>query len=197
VGSKRLLNNANWARYNLAVSVRKENEPSSSSMFNMNLPGKPVVVSLTLFSSISYIVAECSSLQDFHKFFNGENMTQTDLVAWINVGTHHLPQAEDSPNTRTNTAASSFFLTPLNYFDSDVSMDSLNAVLLSHPKLAGDAFEFTEYGVQQAHCVPRAPEPFKYEGMKAYGVDGRVKPQQATEELRKEAELFHRIKIEL
>jgi hypothetical protein len=70
VGSKRLLKNANWARYNLAVSVRKENEPSSSSMFNMNLPGKPMV--------------------DFHEFFDGENMTQTDLVAWINVGTHHL-----------------------------------------------------------------------------------------------------------
>jgi hypothetical protein len=49
VGSKRLLNNANWARYNLAVSVRKENEPSSSSMFNMNLPGKPVVVRIRKF----------------------------------------------------------------------------------------------------------------------------------------------------
>lgn len=43
---------------------------------------------------------------DFHKFFDGENITQEDLVAWINVGMHHLPQAEDSPNTRTNLAAS-------------------------------------------------------------------------------------------
>jgi primary-amine oxidase len=44
VGSKRLLRNANWAKYNLAVSLRKEDEPSSSSMFNMNLPGDPMVV---------------------------------------------------------------------------------------------------------------------------------------------------------
>lgn len=27
---------------------------------------------------------------DFHKFFDGENITQQDLVAWVNVGTHHL-----------------------------------------------------------------------------------------------------------
>lgn len=45
---------------------------------------------------------------DFHKFFDGENITQTDLVAWINVGMHHLPQAEDAPNTRTNLAASRY-----------------------------------------------------------------------------------------
>jgi primary-amine oxidase len=44
VGSKRMLRNANWAQYNLAVSLRKEEEPTSSSMYNMNLPGKPMVV---------------------------------------------------------------------------------------------------------------------------------------------------------
>jgi len=27
---------------------------------------------------------------DFHKFFDGENITQEDLVAWVNIGTHHL-----------------------------------------------------------------------------------------------------------
>ena len=70
VGSKRLLKNANWARYNLAVSRRKDTEPSSSSMWNFNLPGAPPV--------------------DFHKFFDGESLTQEDLVTWINVGMHHL-----------------------------------------------------------------------------------------------------------
>ena len=65
-----MLENANWARYNLAVSLRKETEPSSSAMWNLNLPGKPMV--------------------DFHNFFDGENITQQDLVAWINVGMHHL-----------------------------------------------------------------------------------------------------------
>lgn len=70
MGSKRLLNNANWARYNLAVSLRKDEEPSSSSVWNLNLPIEPAV--------------------DFHKFFDGENITQQDIVAWINVGMHHI-----------------------------------------------------------------------------------------------------------
>jgi primary-amine oxidase len=65
-----MLENANWARYNLAVSLRKETEPSSSAMWNLNLPAEPMV--------------------NFHKFFDGENITQQDLVVWINVGTHHV-----------------------------------------------------------------------------------------------------------
>ena len=36
----------------------------------MNLPGAPPV--------------------DFDAFFDGENITQQDLVAWVNVGMHHL-----------------------------------------------------------------------------------------------------------
>jgi primary-amine oxidase len=76
-------------------------------------------------------------------------------------------------------------------------MDSTNAVLLTQPKLAGDPFTFTEYGVEQAHCVPAAPAPFTYEGLTAFGYDGKRRAPAATEELRKEAELFHRIKIEL
>jgi primary-amine oxidase len=39
-------------------------------MWNQHLPGAPMV--------------------DFHKFFDGENITQEDLVAWVNIGTHHL-----------------------------------------------------------------------------------------------------------
>ncbi|OBZ78393.1 Amiloride-sensitive amine oxidase [copper-containing] [Grifola frondosa] len=162
VGSKRLLNNANWARYNLAVSRRKDTEPTSSSMWNLNLPGSPMV--------------------DFHKFFDGENITQEDLVAWVNVGMHHLPQAEDSPNTRTNLAASSFFLTPLNYFDADISMDSTNAILISAPTQPG------RHGP-----VP----PFEYVGVQAFGLDGKPAPPTTAEEMRKAAELYHRIKIEL
>lgn len=70
VGSKRLLNNANWARYNLAISRRKEEEPTSSSMWNLHTPGAPVV--------------------DFHDFFDGESLEQEDLVAWVNIGMHHI-----------------------------------------------------------------------------------------------------------
>jgi len=177
VGSKRLLNNANWARYNLAVSRRKETEPTSSSMWNQNLPGAPMV--------------------DFHNFFDGENITQQDLVAWINVGMHHLPQAEDAPNTRTNVAASSFFLTPLNYFDEDISMDAMNAILLSPPAHPGDAWTYEDYGVKAANCVPNSVPPFEYGGVEAFGLDGKPAPPQSVDEMRKGAEMYHRIKLEL
>ncbi|KAE9410604.1 hypothetical protein BT96DRAFT_383193, partial [Gymnopus androsaceus JB14] len=54
---QRLLNNANWARYNLAVrSLQKDTEIASSTLWNQNLPGKPTV--------------------NFRKFFDGENITQ-------------------------------------------------------------------------------------------------------------------------
>ncbi|KAK0491590.1 copper amine oxidase [Armillaria novae-zelandiae] len=154
VGSKRLLNNANWARYNLAVSHRKETEPSSSAIWNMNLPGKPAV--------------------DFHKFFDGENITQTDL---------------DSPNTKTNIAASSFILTPWNYFDSDPSMESSNAILLIIPEKQGESFGYDDYGVKQEYtCIPEVPNVFD--------ADGQLQAP-SLEELRKNAEWHHRIKVEL
>ncbi|OJA18091.1 hypothetical protein AZE42_04164 [Rhizopogon vesiculosus] len=176
VGSKRVLKNANWARYNLAVSRRKETEPCSSSMWNFNLPGAPPV--------------------DFHKFFDGENITQEDLVAWVNVGMHHLPQSEDAPNTRTNTAASSFFLTPVNYFDYDVSIESTNAVLLKNPEKPGDPFTYDDYGVRPVHCVPEPPSSFEYYPAKTFDVDGNPAPASSIEDMRKASELYHRIKLD-
>jgi len=176
VGSKRLLNNANWARYNLAVSVRKDSEPASSNMWNANLPAAPPV--------------------DFHKFFDGENMTQEDLVAWVNVGMHHLPVAEDTPNTRTNTATSSFFLTPLNYFDYDISIDSTNAIILTPPEDRGDPFAYDDYGVKPAHCVPAAPPPFEYYGMTIHDHDGNLVPA-SVEGMSRMTETYHRIQVEL
>ncbi|KDR84410.1 hypothetical protein GALMADRAFT_220168 [Galerina marginata CBS 339.88] len=175
VGSKRLLNNANWARYNLAVSRRKETEPSSSSMWNLNLPGSPPV--------------------DFHKFFDGENITQQDLVAWINLGMHHLPQAEDSPNTKANIATSSFTLTPLNYFDHDVSMELKNAVLLHFPQKVGDPFAFDDNGVKQDFtCLPDAPAPFEYSPAHWFGNDGNPGDMDP-EDARRIAEMYLRVKV--
>ncbi|TFK18079.1 amine oxidase catalytic domain-containing protein [Coprinopsis marcescibilis] len=145
VGSKRLEKNANWARNNIAVTKRKENEPSSSSMWNLHLSGAPAV--------------------NFDNFFDGDSLDQEDLVMWVNVGTHHLPQAEDSPNTKTNIATTSFLLTPLNYFDSDPSMESMNAITLTEPETPGEAFGFDDNGVKQDfNCIPRDVPPFSYRG---------------------------------
>ncbi|THH32251.1 hypothetical protein EUX98_g1956 [Antrodiella citrinella] len=178
VGSKRLLNNANWARYNMAVSKRKDTELSSSNMFNFNLPGAPVV--------------------DFHKFFDGENLTQEDLVAWVNLGMHHLTQSEDAPNTRTQLATSSFYLAPANYFDADVSMESTNAVVLTESKIPGKLYDYNEYGVVQANCVPHRVPSFEYEDMQIRGLDGQAKLGPKTvDNLRNSENVFRYMKIEL
>lgn len=147
-GSKRLLKNADWAKDNFAVTRRKETEPSSSSMWNMHLAAAPPV--------------------DFARFFDGESIEQEDLVLWINVGMRHLPHAEDAPNTKTNVAASSFMLSPLNYFDEDPSMDALNAVVLEAPPSGappGTPYAFDDYGVRQDYaCIPPPLAPFRYDG---------------------------------
>ncbi|KAG1806446.1 amine oxidase catalytic domain-containing protein [Suillus plorans] len=170
VGSKRLLKNANWARYNLAVSRRKDTEPSSSSMWNFNLPGAPPV--------------------DFHNFFDGENITQQDLVTWINVGMHHLVSLPSS-------ISRIFFLTPFNYFDYDVSIESANAILLQPPKKPGDPFSYDDYNVRPAHCVPQPPAAFEYYPEQVYDLDGKPAPPSTVEEMRKASELYLRIKFEL
>jgi primary-amine oxidase len=54
----------------MTISRRKDTEPTSSNMWNQHLPGAPTV--------------------DSHKFSDGENLTQEDLVAWVNIGMHHV-----------------------------------------------------------------------------------------------------------
>ncbi|KZV97864.1 amine oxidase catalytic domain-containing protein [Exidia glandulosa HHB12029] len=180
VGSKRLLKNANWAKDNMAVTRRHETEPSSSSAWNQHLPGAPPV--------------------DFDLFFDGESIEQEDIVAWVNVGTHHLTQAEvrmprsllalevlnmlqDVPNTRMNTA---FVLSPLNFHDSDVSLASANAVLLNqdaHGRWVAD-----ENGVKEPRCVPKPPAALDYGHDVAYDLNGKEIRDPASPWLR--AEVF-------
>ena len=91
--SKRTENNVNWAKHHLAVSRRKEEEPSSSSMWNINLPGAPPVnfyeasSGFILMRSIPHILMGV-------KFFDNETINQEDLVVWVNLGSHHIPRAE-------------------------------------------------------------------------------------------------------
>lgn len=104
-----------------------------------------------------------------------------------------LPEA-DEPDAHP---LYSFFLTPLNYFDADVSMESTNSILLTAPKEPGKPWAFDDYGVPNTHCIPAAVPPFEYVGVQTYGLDGKPAPPATAEEMRKSAELYHRIKVEL
>jgi primary-amine oxidase len=199
-------------------------------MWNLHLPGAPTV--------------------DFHRFFDGENITQRDLVAWINVGMHHLVRilhlleglygvifafvltelrfvVSDSPKLRilptpkppsqlpgmcplTTLVIShfslisspylmiyqrySFVLTPLNYFDYDISMELRNAILLREPGRTGDPYSFDDNGVKLDYgCLPELLAPFAYEKSAQWveGLGGSVGPEDA----RRASEMYLRVKI--
>ncbi|NXO76144.1 AOC3 oxidase, partial [Sitta europaea] len=133
-----------WGRYQLAVTRRKEEEPTSTSIYNQNDPWTPTVT--------------------FADFINNETITNEDLVAWITVGFLHVPHAEDVPNTVTVGNGVGFFLRPYNYFNEDPSVHSPDSVYFSSAQDVGAC------GVNPlaclssaATCAPHLP-PFHFGG---------------------------------
>ncbi|ELK01457.1 Membrane primary amine oxidase [Pteropus alecto] len=106
-----------WGRYQLAVTQQKEEEPSSTSIFNQNDPWAPTV--------------------DFTNFINNESIAGEDLVAWVTAGFLHIPHAEDIPNTVTVGNGVGFFLQPYNFFDQDPSSDSADSIYFREDEDAG------------------------------------------------------------
>ncbi|NWX14059.1 AOC3 oxidase, partial [Aegotheles bennettii] len=133
-----------WGRYQLAVTRRKEEEPTSTSIYNQNDPWTPTVA--------------------FADFINNETITNEDLVAWISVGFLHVPHAEDVPNTVTVGNGVGFFLRPYNYFDEDPSVASPDGVYFSSEQDTG-ACEVNSLAClsPSATCAPHLP-PFHYGG---------------------------------
>ncbi|KAJ7644759.1 amine oxidase catalytic domain-containing protein [Roridomyces roridus] len=170
--SKRTRNNVNFAKHHLAVSRRKDSEPKSSSMWNINLPGAPPV--------------------DFYKFFDGESLEQEDLTVWLNLGMHHIPRAEDSPMTLTNIATSSVFLTPFNFNDWDPAMESMNAVLVNVPE-PGEEWSADENGVESEYCLPPRVGRFDYRPPTTFEEDGTPGSPLRVHEMRQQAESYHAI----
>ncbi|XP_046302556.1 membrane primary amine oxidase [Marmota monax] len=119
-----------WERYHLAVTQRKEEEPSSTSIFNQNDPWAPTV--------------------DFNDFINNETIAGEDLVAWVTAGFLHIPHAEDIPNTVTVGNGVGFFLRPYNFFDEDPSFYSADSVYFREDQDAGDC------GINPLACLSQA-----------------------------------------
>ncbi|KAM4645175.1 amine oxidase [copper-containing] 3 isoform 1-T1 [Amazona ochrocephala] len=128
--------------YQLAVTRRKEEEPSSTSVYNQNDPWTPTVA--------------------FADFINNETITNEDLVAWISVGFLHVPHAEDIPNTVTVGNGVGFFLRPYNYFDEDPSVDSPDSVYFSSEQDPGTCGA-NPLACPSPACAPHLP-PFRYGG---------------------------------
>jgi Cu2+-containing amine oxidase len=45
---------------------------------------------------MKWLISIHSTAVDFGTFFDGESLEQEDLTLWLNLGTHHIPRAEDS-----------------------------------------------------------------------------------------------------
>ncbi|XP_006156139.1 membrane primary amine oxidase [Tupaia chinensis] len=127
-----------WGRYQLAVTQRKETEPSSTSIYNLNDPWTPTV--------------------DFTDFINNETIAGQDLVAWVTAGFLHIPHAEDIPNTVTVGNGVGFFLRPYNFFDEDPSFYSADSIYFQGHQDAG-ACEVNPLAClpQAAACAPDLP----------------------------------------
>ena len=77
--SSDLVNAAQWSGYDIQVTRAHDYEPRAAHPYNSQDVHDPPI--------------------DFQKFFNGEKLSQSDLVLWINAGMHHLPHTGDLPNT--------------------------------------------------------------------------------------------------
>ncbi|XP_048685919.2 amine oxidase [copper-containing] 2-like [Caretta caretta] len=133
-----------WGRYKLAVTKRKEEEPTSSSIYNQNDPWTPTVA--------------------FADFINNESIVTEDLVAWITTGFLHIPHAEDIPNTVTVGNGVSILLRPYNYYDTDPSIYSPDGVFFSSEQ-DSSVCEVNHIAClsKTASCLPVLP-PFTYDG---------------------------------
>jgi len=96
-----------WTQQNIVVTQRKETEKySSRPMYDMQAPSQPI--------------------RRFSSFTDGDSLAQQDLVAWVSVGTVHMPSAEDVPVTSTSTSGINFFIRPSNYYDESPATDLSN-----------------------------------------------------------------------
>ncbi|XP_069490278.1 amine oxidase [copper-containing] 3-like isoform X2 [Ambystoma mexicanum] len=134
-----------WAKYKLAITQRKEEEPQSGCIYNQNDPWTPSV--------------------KFDDFINDENIVDKDLVAWPTIGFLHIPHAEDIPNTVTTGNGVGFLLRPYNYFKEDPSVDSGDAVYFTKDMdLTSCAVNPLACLSKTASCAPNIP-PFNYTGL--------------------------------
>lgn len=144
--SSNLVDAANWAKYDLMVTKQKDTEPRSAHPYNGQDVYNPVI--------------------NFDKFFDGESLMQEDLVVWFNLGMHHVPHTGDLPNTVFTTAHSGVQFMPLNYYDTDISHETVNMVRINYKD--GNVSSVKTFGQQQAVCsvdlAKQDPDLYSYKG---------------------------------
>ncbi|KIN07075.1 hypothetical protein OIDMADRAFT_21986 [Oidiodendron maius Zn] len=129
--SSNLVNAARWAGYDIQVTKQHDTEPRSAHAYNSQDVSNPPV--------------------NFDEFFNGENLTQTDLVLWLNLGMHHVPHTGDLPNTVFTTAHSGIQFFPTNYLLGDPSRETVSMVRINYDN--GTVTEVDTFGQKDNSCA--------------------------------------------
>jgi len=108
LNSTTLGKSAAWSSSDLWILRHHDTEPASAHHMNYLEPLDPLV--------------------DFELMVDGETIVDEDIVVYFNLGGHHVPNAQDIPNTLMHTSASSVIFSPFNFFDHDVSVHSRQGV---------------------------------------------------------------------
>lgn len=132
--------------FDIAVTKQKDTEPQSTHPNDSNDIHNPMV--------------------NFDTFFNGESLVQEDLVVWFNLGMHHLPHTGDLPNTVFTIAHAGVQMMPLNYYQDDISTETLSQVQINY-KYSGNVTKVKTFGQQDALCSidlsKEAPDLYQYD----------------------------------
>jgi Copper amine oxidase, enzyme domain/Copper amine oxidase, N2 domain len=64
----------------------------------------------------------------FAHMLDDESIEQEDLMVYFNLGNHRVPTTQDVPNTLMHTSGSGVMFVPFNYFDRDVSRETVSGV---------------------------------------------------------------------
>ena len=102
-----------FAKQMLAVTQYKETEADATGHYDLNRLDDPQ--------------------GPFDRMVDGENIEQTDIVAWVTMTAMHLPTSEDYP--MTNVIHHGFTLSPHNFFDECVpSLLASTSIIVDRPK---------------------------------------------------------------
>ncbi|TLD26778.1 hypothetical protein PspLS_05308 [Pyricularia sp. CBS 133598] len=123
--SSDLRNAVLWAGHDVHVTRQKNEEPWASHAYqNQNVHNPPA---------------------DFLRLLNGESLMQEDLVLWVNLGMHHLPNSMDVPHTLTTSARTGIRLEPSNLFETNPYRRTVQMVRISRDEY-GDTTDLNIFG---------------------------------------------------
>ncbi|KAG2443776.1 hypothetical protein HXX76_002120 [Chlamydomonas incerta] len=131
-----IMETANFMKYHVAVTAHKDDEPTSTTIFDQATPKEPVV--------------------RFEDYIDGDSVRRQDVVAWVSAGTWHIPVAEDAPNTPSTAHAVGFVLRPFNYFDEDAALHTREVTIIRNDFETMEAAVVDTGMMAPRDCVPHA-----------------------------------------